>query len=785
MLAVLLLSLTGTSIATARDQWIVGNSSWPVDTLVFPHRVGPGLTSAKYDLPDIPLKVSVLEMDLTNPYIRLETCLGADRSVGCESPVDMATRSTWQGHEVVAATNGDFYMTSPTDEVGLPLSGQVRNGELVLSSHNRACLVMDQDQHPYIDRLTFTGSYTTAVGSFDINLVNRMRYAYEDIADDQTILFTRSYGPTTYDATEGKMVRLRPASDEALQWLACGVEHCVVDSVFDAVGSVAIPDDGAILWLKGARSSHAVALPVGTAVDVSFSLTLNNHNGEAVVIDQLVGGSNHIIMQDGVVQDAWDDRHPRTAIGFNADTTRLLLVVVDGRNIQSVGVTLSELADIFTALGATTAVNLDGGGSSCMVVNGDVLNTPSGGRVRPVGNGCLLVSTAPADDTVGIISFEPRCYTLSVSARTTFDIWAYNRYGVLLSRDLQGCTFSCDPQVGHFDAEGVFHAAATPATGNLYATRDGITATQPVTIAQAQLTLVSDSVVIDRFHPFNIMLNGSSGYNVDDVDPIVAQWVSSDEAVCTVDTTGTVVSVADGRATVSGTTADWADDFVVRVENPTARYTTIENAPIDPATWTVTQSGGSSREATALDNGMSINFTGSSSRNPYIKLAKDVELWGLPDTLRVRLVQDQVPVRAVKMLVQTAHGERVTLERTLSDTVSGLVTLDMPVTEVCDTTDLGNFPLHLIYYYFSCGSVTSGQSYTLQIPGLELVYAHLPVPETLTGDVNGDGEVSVADVNAIIDLILAGAYGTSADVNADGEVTIADVNAVINIILNE
>jgi len=53
----------------------------------------------------------------------------------------------------------------------------------------------------------------------------------------------------------------------------------------------------------------------------------------------------------------------------------------------------------------------------------------------------------------------------------------------------------------------------------------------------------------------------------------------------------------------------------------------------------------------------------------------------------------------------------------------------------------------------------------------------------LTGDVNGDGEVTIADVNAIIDLILSGGYTTAADVNSDGEVTIADVNAVVDIIL--
>jgi len=56
-----------------------------------------------------------------------------------------------------------------------------------------------------------------------------------------------------------------------------------------------------------------------------------------------------------------------------------------------------------------------------------------------------------------------------------------------------------------------------------------------------------------------------------------------------------------------------------------------------------------------------------------------------------------------------------------------------------------------------------------------------------TGDVNGDGEVTIADVNTIIDIILGNEVDDDvlerADVNGDGEVTIADVNAVIDIIL--
>jgi hypothetical protein len=54
----------------------------------------------------------------------------------------------------------------------------------------------------------------------------------------------------------------------------------------------------------------------------------------------------------------------------------------------------------------------------------------------------------------------------------------------------------------------------------------------------------------------------------------------------------------------------------------------------------------------------------------------------------------------------------------------------------------------------------------------------------LPGDINGDREVNLADVNAVIDIILNGSWNPSGDVNGDGEINIADINAVINIILS-
>jgi hypothetical protein len=86
-------------------------------------------------------------------------------------------------------------------------------------------------------------------------------------------------------------------------------------------------------------------------------------------------------------------RHPRTAVGYDPSTHRLWLVVVDGRQApHSVGMTLPELATLLEAFGAREALNLDGGGSSVLVVLGVVQSHPSDQEgERPVANALALV----------------------------------------------------------------------------------------------------------------------------------------------------------------------------------------------------------------------------------------------------------------------------------------------------------------------------------------------------------------------------------------------------------
>jgi exopolysaccharide biosynthesis protein len=115
-------------------------------------------------------------------------------------------------------------------------------------------------------------------------------------------------------------------------------------------------------------------------------------------VDEAVGGFPLLLLDrddalaraEGVSDAFGVARHPRSAIGWN--DRRLFLVVVDGRQAPySDGMSLAELRDLFLRLGAHTAINLDGGGSSALVVRGDVVNRPSDREgERPVGNALLL-----------------------------------------------------------------------------------------------------------------------------------------------------------------------------------------------------------------------------------------------------------------------------------------------------------------------------------------------------------------------------------------------------------
>ncbi len=115
--------------------------------------------------------------------------------------------------------------------------------------------------------------------------------------------------------------------------------------------------------------------------------TLDYRNAQPWYMRDAIGVGPALIM-DGKIRITSDEEvffgttiplvHPRTAAGYTKDG-KLILLVVDGRQKESRGVSLQELATLMAELGCVEALNLDGGGSSTIVVNGVRLNRPAGG----------------------------------------------------------------------------------------------------------------------------------------------------------------------------------------------------------------------------------------------------------------------------------------------------------------------------------------------------------------------------------------------------------------------
>lgn len=85
----------------------------------------------------------------------------------------------------------------------------------------------------------------------------------------------------------------------------------------------------------------------------------------------------------------FNQRNPRTLIGQKSNHN-MVLVVVEGRSNDSVGVTGKQSAQLMKELGCVNAINADGGGSSEMIVNGKVINRPSDGRERSIGSALIV-----------------------------------------------------------------------------------------------------------------------------------------------------------------------------------------------------------------------------------------------------------------------------------------------------------------------------------------------------------------------------------------------------------
>jgi Phosphodiester glycosidase len=351
--------------------------------------VAPGvvyLTSTDPSLVDPPAPTSVFLLRLDPAGVRLTSALGHDEVLGAEPVEAIAAR-----HHAVAAVNGGFFNTQNGESIGvLKIASELVSddaavkGAVIIRSPPQGRTELDFDQVAARASLTFhAGGHDWTI---PIDGVDTTR------GRGKLMLFTPSYHADTDTAANG------------VEWVLEG-RPLRVAAVRRDVGHTPIPPQGAVLSYGGLTLPPALAA-LTSGVTVSIRTAWTSVNGLPAArfdrADAIVNGAG-LLRVHGRAPDNWqqaeglnpasfiDMRHPRTFIGKDGQGF-IWLGVVDGRQPDhGVGMTFADLERLCDRLGLTDALNLDGGGSTTMVVLGRIVNHPSDAAgPRPVSDAILV-----------------------------------------------------------------------------------------------------------------------------------------------------------------------------------------------------------------------------------------------------------------------------------------------------------------------------------------------------------------------------------------------------------
>lgn len=700
----------------------INSTDYAVDTIVSQHRVGPGVEYAYYRIPDRPLDIFVLEADLTNPYLVFEVWNGGDVAVAGERPSHRYEIENRPGHDMIAAHNGDFYTTG-LGEAGMSRMGLIGAGECIFNPTGQPLFTIDKQNFPRIDHVYFDGTVSAdATGkSTRLHTVNMLRLEWETATyDNQLSLYTPAFGTAMHSSmTGGKIAVLAPVAGSAVFPVNTPLKFKVV-SVADNPGNAPIPTDGALLFGRGTSADYIAALPVDSEVTLTLGARLGSY-ADVKDIREAVGGSGHIILRNGEITNINNpDLHPRTFMGINREGTRIYSVVVDGRTPKSAGIDLDDEGRVLQWLGAYMGINLDGGGSSCMVVNGTIRNHNSDGTERAVGNGAILYSTAPADETIASIAFEPRKYRVPVTANFRPTFMGFNKYDLLKTTDLDGVVLTCDPEIGTINERGEFVATDHSAHGYLHASYNGITADQEIYVVPAELSLDTHTYVVDNRRAYPIKVSASIDGHEYSVDPGSATWTTADPQIATV-AAGWITGVANGTTTMSAKSDLLNDEITVSVEIPDTDLRTLI-APFNADDYKITQSGGRGISAKADGDGLTLTYTGNgSARGAYINLYANNKMrtYSLPQSIELTINPGDADVQSITTNYENAQGEHSTLYFTRTPVEKNTVsTFSINLADIFDTDDNTCYPVTLSNIRLNMGASKSGQTFTISIPSL-------------------------------------------------------------------
>ncbi len=355
--------------------------------------IAPGIEYGEYQLYTSagPLSIHVVAMQPRRDDVHVASVLANNvlESRG-ETVGSMAKRTG-----AVAGINGDYFDIGNTNR---PLNIVVRNGQLLQMPRKRYALAVRRDGNASIDEFGFLGQIELGDKTISLDSIDQV-----PAPNGGTAFLTPEFGsvPPLENTT---LVGLQPID---------GTPPLARYRVTSIADNLTAQPPGYYLAI-GPGAYNAVDPPnVGDIAAITGDLS-------PVGLDQLTTaiGGGPLILHDGTWFEDPDGpnggefskRIPSSGAAIAPDGT-LFLIEVDGRQPSvSVGLTRREFAALMRGLGATEGLAFDGGGSSTMVVRllGDadasVVNAPSDGRERPVGDGLLVYSTAPVGAAVRLVA---------------------------------------------------------------------------------------------------------------------------------------------------------------------------------------------------------------------------------------------------------------------------------------------------------------------------------------------------------------------------------------------
>ena len=301
------------------------------------------------------------------------------------------------GRKVMLATNGDYFYNT-----GANVDSYVNNGIVISqgSMSNKNCIGFDNNGKVVVGRMTEVEPRIVIYDEnnnpkfFKIDKFNQQPAAGEIAIYNIAGEYTVTNAGTLTVKTDSTNLTAYPVWGTDYNMTVAGVQESKTFSLKSGQYAIVYTAAHNDIFAK-----HAYGEPIDL-VEVPA--------GQFAGCTWVVGGYDAIVNNGVVKTDCHDDNSgnaaaPRTFIGFKADGTGFLCVV-DGRSAGgSKGITVEQEAQLAGVLGAKFALELDGGGSSTMVVRiNDTLtlrNTPSDGSMRKVSNAVMLVEKAKEDNT--------------------------------------------------------------------------------------------------------------------------------------------------------------------------------------------------------------------------------------------------------------------------------------------------------------------------------------------------------------------------------------------------